>query len=181
MNLLVVGLGNILLQDEGAGVRLVERLAERFEIPNEVELLDGGTSGMELIHTIADRDALIVCDAIHSDSPPGTIMRIPGEELPALFRTKLSPHQLGLADVLATLTLLDRVPPSIVLIGIVPQSLDLGTELSPRIESALEEALALLATEIELLGFSLRPCPATTEELKPAQGSAASPGGEVQV
>ncbi|MCG6860003.1 MAG: HyaD/HybD family hydrogenase maturation endopeptidase [Chromatiaceae bacterium] len=161
MSLLVVGLGNILLQDEGVGVRLVERLAEVYELPREVEALDGGTSGMELIHTIADRDALIVCDAVRSESPPGTVMRIPGEELPAFFSTKLSPHQLGLSDVLATLTLLERAPPSIVLIGIVPKNLDLGMQLSAHIESALEEALALLVEEIESLGYPLRRHPAS--------------------
>jgi hydrogenase maturation protease len=171
MSILVVGLGNILLQDEGAGVRLVERIEERFEIPDGVEVLDGGTSGMELIHTIAGRDALIVCDTVRSDRPPGTVLRIAGEELPAFFRTKLSPHQLGLSDVLATLTLLEKVPPSVVLIGIVPQDLDLGTELSPPIEAALDEAQTLLIAEIESLGFRLRPYPAPVAEAKRAERS----------
>jgi hydrogenase maturation protease len=174
MSILVVGLGNILLQDEGAGVRLVERLEERFEIPDGVEVLDGGTSGMELIHTIAGRDALIVCDAVRSDKPPGTVLRLAGEELPAFFRTKLSPHQLGLSDVLATLTLLEQVPPSVVLIGIVPQDLDLGIELSPPIAAALDEALALLIAEIESLGFRLCPYPASTTETKRAERSTAA-------
>jgi hydrogenase maturation protease len=164
MNVLVVGLGNILLQDEGAGVRLVERLEERFEIPDELEVLDGGTSGMQLIHTIAGRDALIVCDAVRSDKPPGSVMRIAGQELPAFFRTRLSPHQLGLSDVLATLTLLEQVPPRVALIGIIPQDLDLGTELSPRIEGAMDEALALLVAEIESLGFRLCPRSAPVAE-----------------
>lgn len=159
MSFLVVGLGNILLRDEGVGVRLAERLLERYEVPCEVEVLDGGTSGMELIHTIADRDALIVCDAVASDLPPGTVLRIAGDELPAFFRTKLSPHQLGLSDVLATLSLLDRMPPRVVLIGIVPEDLELGIELSPRIESAMEEALEMLVAEIETLGSRLRARP----------------------
>lgn len=157
MNFLVVGLGNILLRDEGVGVRLAERLLERYEVPCEVEVLDGGTSGMELIHTIADRDALIVCDAVASDLPAGSVLRISGDELPAFFRTKLSPHQLGLSDVLATLTLLGRTPSEVILIGIVPENLELGIELSPRIESVMEEALELLVAEIESLGSRLRP------------------------
>lgn len=156
MSFLVVGLGNILLRDEGVGVRLAERLLERYEVPCEVEVLDGGTSGMELIHTVADKDALIVCDAVNSDMPPGTVLRISGDDLPAFFRTKLSPHQLGLSDVLATLSLLDRVPPKVILIGIVPDDLELGIELSPRIEGVMEAALELLVAEIESLGFPLR-------------------------
>jgi hydrogenase maturation protease len=169
MNILVVGLGNILLRDEGVGVRLVERFAERFELPSEVEVLDGGTSGMELIHSIAGRDALIVCDAVVSDKPPGSLTRIAGEELPASFRTRLSPHQLGLSDLLATLRLLEQAPRHIALIGIAPQRLDLGTELSPRVESALEEALALLIAEIESLGLRLHPRGVATLGTKPEQ------------
>ena len=162
MSVLVLGLGNILLQDEGAGVRLVERLEERCELPPEVEVLDGGTSGMDLFHIIADRDALIVCDAVRSKSPPGTVIRIAGDELPAFFRTRLSPHQLGLSDVLAALTLLERVPPRVVLIGIVPQDLDLGVELSPKVQTALEDALPLVIAEIEALGLPVNPRPAQT-------------------
>lgn len=159
MNVLILGLGNILLQDEGAGVRLVERFVECFEPPSGVEVLDGGTSGMELIHTIANRDALIVCDAVRSDRPPGTVLRFSGDELPAFFRTRLSPHQLGLSDVLAALTLLEQVPQSVTLIGMVPQLIGLGTELSPRVESVMDEALELLVAEIESIGFHLRPFP----------------------
>lgn len=177
MSILVVGLGNVILRDEGAGVRLVERLAERFELPSEVEVLDGGTCGMELIHCIASRDALIVCDAVVSDKPPGSLVRIAGEELPASFRTRLSPHQLGLSDLLATLRLLDQAPPYITLIGIAPQRLDLGTELSPRVESALEEALVLLVAEIETLGLRLRPRGAAPMRTESGQGPRDAPQG----
>jgi hydrogenase maturation protease len=156
VSILVVGLGNILLRDEGVGVRLVERLVERFELPSEVEALDGGTSAMDLIHTLANRDALIVCDAVRSNKPPGSVLRLSGEELPSLFRSRLSPHQLGLSDLLATLSLLEEAPPRVTLIGIVPRGIDLGTELSPQIGAALDEALALLVAEIEALGFHLR-------------------------
>lgn len=157
MDLLVLGLGNILLQDEGAGVRLVERLAERYLLPDGVEVLDGGTSGMELIHTIAGRDALILCDAVRADAPPGSVLRIAGEDLPAFFRTKLSPHQLGVSDLLATLALLGRTPSRVVLIGMVPEAMDLGLALSPRIEAAMEEALRRLLAEMEGLGCRPRP------------------------
>ncbi len=153
---LILGLGNILLRDEGVGVRLVERLAARYEFPPEVEVLDGGTSGMELIYSIAGRDLLVVCDAVRAEAAPGTVMRIAGEDLPAFFRTKLSPHQLGLSDVLAMLRLLERVPAHVVLVGIVPEDLELGTKLSPRIESALEEALEIVLAEIERYGARLQ-------------------------
>lgn len=155
MGLLVLGLGNILLRDEGLGVRLVERFLERYSVPDPVEVLDGGTAGMELLHRIAGQDALILCDALRSAEPPGTILRVPGAELPALFRTKLSPHQLGLADLLASLALLGETPAHVVLIGVVPEDLSLGLELSPPVEAALQPALALLVAEIQALGYPL--------------------------
>jgi len=170
VNILILGLGNVLLRDEGVGVRMVERLAERYELPSGVEVLDGGTSGMDLIHTIADRDVLVVCDAVRSNKRPGTVLRITGEDLPTFFRTRLSPHQLGLSDVLAALKLLGQAPPSVILIGVVPQDLDLGTELSPRIETALEEALAQLMAEIASLGLQLRPRPASASRTSSGQG-----------
>jgi len=152
LNLLVLGLGNVLLQDEGVGVRLVDCLADRYLLPEGVEVLDGGTSGMELIHTIADRDALILCDAVRADAPPGSVLRVAGEDLPAFFRTKLSPHQLGVCDLLATLALLGRTPSRVVLIGIVPEAMELGLALSPRVAAALEEALLRLVGEMAALG-----------------------------
>ena len=125
---------------------------------------------MELIYSIADRDLLIVCDAVRAEAAPGTVMRIAGEDLPAFFRTKLSPHQLGLSDVLATLRLLERVPAHVVLVGIVPENLELGTRLSPGIESALEKALGLVLAEIEAHGIRLK--------LRPAQAGSIGGVGE---
>ncbi len=96
MRILVLGVGNILLTDEAIGVRIVEALEQRYILPDYVEILDGGTAGMELLGDMANRDHLIIADAIVSKkSAPGTMMILRDEEVPALFTNKISPHQLG--------------------------------------------------------------------------------------
>lgn len=94
MRILVLGVGNILLTDEAIGVRIVEALEQRYILPDYVEILDGGTAGMELLGDMANRDHLIIADAIVSKkNAPGTMMILRDEEVPALFTNKISPHQ----------------------------------------------------------------------------------------
>ena len=133
LNILVLGIGNLLLQDEGAGVRGVEEFGRRYLTPSEVELLDGGTSGVELLHYIQGRDVLIILDVVKSGNPPGTIIRLEGEDVPALFQKKISPHQLGLSDLLAVARLADRMPGRVVLFGIEPKSVETGLEMSEEV------------------------------------------------
>lgn len=92
MRILVLGVGNILLTDEAIGVRIVEALEQRYTLPDFVEILDGGTAGMELLGDMANRDHLIIADAIVSKkNAPGTIMVLRDDEVPALFTNKISP------------------------------------------------------------------------------------------
>ncbi|MBK9951226.1 MAG: HyaD/HybD family hydrogenase maturation endopeptidase [Candidatus Competibacteraceae bacterium] len=155
MRVVVLGLGNILLRDEGVGVRVIEALAERYVLPPEVEVVDGGTAGMELLNVIAGCDHLVICDAVKDDAPPGTVIKLTNAEVPALFQTRFSPHQLGLADVLATLTLSDEAPRAVTLIGVVPLDLELGIELSPEVRAAVGKVVEEVAVELRGLGFSL--------------------------
>ncbi len=153
MRVLVLGLGNILLSDEGVGVRVIEALAERYVMPAGVELLDGGTSGMDLLDAIAGCDHLLICDAVRADAPSASVIRLSDAQVPALFRNRHSPHQLGVADLLATLVLTDETPASITLIGVVPADLGLGLELSPEVARAAERAVECLVEELR--GFGL--------------------------
>jgi hydrogenase maturation protease len=155
MNILILGLGNILLSDEGVGVRVVEAFQERYEVPEGVEVIDGGTSGMDLIDLIERRDHLMVIDAVRTGDPPGTIIRLRGDEVPAFFRSRISPHQLGLSDVLAALKVLDTEPRGLTLIGIVPVELDLGLDLSPAITEKLPQILDMVGTELAALGIAV--------------------------
>lgn len=153
MDALVLGLGNILLGDEGVGVRVVQRLAQRGGLSSEVEILDGGTAGMDLLDAIAGRDLLIVADAVRVDAPAGTVLRLEDEQVHAYFGARLTPHQLGLCDLLATLRLTGETPARIVVIGIAPKCLDLGLELSPSADRACDQAVHEILNELTACGL----------------------------
>jgi hydrogenase maturation protease len=157
MNILVLGLGNILLSDEGIGVRIVEALAAAHEWPDDVELLDGGTSGMELLDMVADRDCLIVADAVNADAPAGQVIRLENDDIRMLFETRFSPHQLGLSDLLAALRLVDKAPRRVIVVGVVPQNLALGMDLSPAAAGGRDAALGMIVDELARLGVAPRP------------------------
>jgi hydrogenase maturation protease len=145
---LVLGLGNILLSDEGVGVRVVERLQERYVFPPDVQILDGGTLGLDLMPYVESADRLLVVDALEMSATPGTVARLEGDEVPAFLGPKISPHQMGLADLLAAARLCDCYPEELVLWGVQPELMDVGLDLSPsvaaRVETLVENVLAEL-------------------------------------
>jgi hydrogenase maturation protease len=159
---IVLGVGNILLRDEGVGVRVIETLAERYVLPAEIEVVDGGTVGMDLLDTLAGCDHLLICDAVQTGAPPATVVKLADAEVPALFQTRYSPHQLGLSEVLATLMLMEEAPAAITLIGVVPADLELGAELSPEVAAVVDQAVETLIAELQAIGFTLTPRPALT-------------------
>ncbi len=157
MGILVLGIGNLLLSDEGVGVRVVEALERGFALPPRVEALDGGTSGMELMEVMALRDHLIVVDAVRTGAAPGTVVLLRDNEVPALFTQKISPHQLGLCDVLMALRLTGEFPRRLTLVGIEPASLAPGIGLTAAIERAIPPALAQVLALLAQEGISAIP------------------------
>ena len=154
---LVLGMGNILLTDEGLGVRALESFRARYEIPDGVELLDGGTTGMGLLDDIGGRAQLLVLDAVQTGAPPGTLAVLRDDQVPVYFRRRATPHQLGLSDVLATLELAGEKPASVTVLGLVPDSLDLSLELSATILARLGDLVDALAAELTALGYPPQP------------------------
>lgn len=152
MNVLVLGIGNILLSDEGIGVRVVEALEEQYRLPPGVECVDGGTSGFALMDLFEGRDHVLIVDAIVSDAAPGTVVKLVDREVPTFFQARMTPHQIGLSDVLAALMLLDRGPKALTLLGIVPASLELSVELSPTLKSDLDGYVERVAQELNVIG-----------------------------
>jgi hydrogenase maturation protease len=152
---LVLGVGNILLEDEGVGVRALEELQSRYEAPPGVIWLDGGTTGMGLLDEMSDCDHLLVLDAVQTGAPPGTLVRMTNEEVPVYFGLRITPHQLGLSDVLATLELTGEQPESVTVLGLVPQSMEMSLELSSQIGSRLESLVDAAIEELRELGFPL--------------------------
>jgi hydrogenase maturation protease len=157
VSILVLGLGNVLLSDEGVGVRIVEALDALHKLPDEVEVVDGGTAGMDLLDTVADRDCLIVADAVNADGPAGRLIRLENDDIRMLFETRFSPHQLGLSDLLANLRLIDKAPRRIVVIGVVPENLSLGLELSEAAAGGRDAAVSMIVDELTRLGATPTP------------------------
>ena len=164
MDILVLGIGNVLLTDEGIGVRALKELERRYTYPTNVELLDGGTAGIELLRHIRNRDYLIIIDAMKCGQEPGTVFRVEGDEVPAAFRTRISPHQLGLSDLLAAAMLTDELPKNLVLYGVEPESIDIGLDLTETVEANVDKLIGAVADELRTLGCSLVPIEANFTE-----------------
>ena len=153
---LVLGIGNVFLADEAVGVRLVEALVRRFNIPPELDVIDGGTSGMEMLQDMANRDHLIVLDAVASKKhAPGSVVILKDEQVPVMFTTKISPHQLGLSDVLSALTMTDEFPKKLTLVGVVPESLEFNQPLSETVQKAFDVALSRVLELLDEDGYKL--------------------------
>jgi hydrogenase maturation protease len=142
---LILGIGNVLWADEGFGVRCVEAMAESHALPPEVRVLDGGTQGLYLLPFLDGIDALLVFDAIDYGLPPGTMKLVRNGEVPAFMGAKkMSLHQTGFQDVIATAMLTGICPPEMALIGCQPVELeDYGGGLRPLVAARIPEALAL--------------------------------------
>lgn len=127
---LVLGVGNPLVGDDGFGLAALEALRERWQMADDVRLADGGTWGMNLLPLVEDTDALIILDAIDAGAPPGTLVRLERDELPAYVGLKLSPHQVDLREVFALCALRGTMPRRAVAIGVQPVSVEWGPGLS---------------------------------------------------
>ena len=151
----VLGIGNIILRDEGFGVRAMEYLEEHYSFPQEVRLLDGGTLGPELLHFVTGTEKLLILDAVAGDAAPGTVYRFENDAVMAHFQEKMSSHEIGIQDVLAWLTVTDRAIPNVVVLGMQPYEVAAGLTLSSEMAAALP-AFAHRAVE-ELIRWGIVP------------------------
>jgi hydrogenase maturation protease len=155
--ILVIGLGNPLMGDDGAGLAALERLRDEWEISPDVELVDGGTWGMNLLPMIEMADAVLLLDAIANNREPGTLIELVGEEVPRGLEHKLSPHQIDLREVLALAMLRGTLPPQLAAIGVEPAVVAMGTTLSAPVAAAIPAMLARTACWLEALGCRCAP------------------------
>ena len=156
MRVVILGIGNILLGDEGVGVRAVEAIERDFILPEGVVAIDGGCSAMELLEDLENLDALIVVDAVYAGQQPGDMVVLEGDEVSKFFRTRMSPHQVGLSDVLASLEFTGRAPKELLIVGIKPLSMDLSMDLTPQVAEKLPAMIARVAEALDGLGCPLR-------------------------
>jgi hydrogenase maturation protease len=179
MKTLILGTGNLLLSDEGFGVHFIRHLEQHYQFPQEVELLDGGTMGLMLTHVIEEADRVYIVDALVPPDPPPdrnlsasvtSIRGEPGSPLSHRYAKedfllkriplKLSPHQAGIQEMLLVSELRGRCPKEIFLLGVIPESLAPGCELSPRLEQRLGEMADDLVAELRGLGLNVTGRPA---------------------
>ena len=152
----VLGVGNILLSDEGFGVRVAERLDATYNFPGDVQILDGGTLGMELLRFVTGTEKLLVLDALKEGGAKGKCRRLAGDEVRAHFREKLSAHEIGVQDVLTFLEVTGKPVGEVVVIGAAPLSLEAGLSLSPELLPLVDEAAAAAAAELARWGVELK-------------------------
>lgn len=145
--ILILGLGNILLKDEGIGVFVAQKLMEE-SLPQNVEVIDGGTMGINLIYYIEGRKKIIVIDAVMADSAPGTLYRFTEKELEKNTGMLFSAHDINFVDVLKNLSFISKLPEEIIFIGIKPAEISEGLGLTPLIENKIPQIIELVKKEI---------------------------------
>jgi len=153
---LVLGLGNLLLQDDGIGVRVIQRFLEQYQPPDRVKVLDGGVRGLSLLPYLEGVTRLLIVDAIQAGKPPGTVSRLAGDEISKSLGPKLSIHQEGLADLLWSALATEVYPHEVVLWGVEPAHIDTGLNLSQAV--AQQEDVLIEAVCNQLIEWGHAPC-----------------------
>lgn len=148
----VLGVGSPLMGDDGLGVIVAERLRKLLEDVEGVDVLDGGTWGMQLLPAIEEASRLLVIDAVHHGAVPGTVLRLEKEELPRMLYQKVSPHQIDLREVFAVAELRGTFPAKAVALGIQPDVVELQDGLSPTVSAAIPELLDGVMAQLRAWG-----------------------------
>jgi hydrogenase maturation protease len=150
----ILGVGNILLSDEGVGVRVVEYLDQRYDFGRNVQVVDGGVLGVGLMGVIGSTDFLIVVDAVSNRGAPGTLYRLADDQVPRRVLAKQSMHQLDLPEVLALCAAIDKNP-QVVVVGVEPQDIiTMDVELTPVIAAKVPDLAAMVLAELDTLSIS---------------------------
>ena len=155
IGVLVLALGNVLLADDGLGPAAVARLERDYRIPPGVRLEDGGTLGLSLLGLVADARHVILVDAVRTDAAAGELVRIDGSDVADAVRDRLSPHQVGVADLLEAARLIGRSPRTVTLLGLVPDSLELGIVRTKAVDEGIDVLVDAIIEEVRQLGYAI--------------------------
>ena len=138
-SIVVLGVGNILLTDEGLGVHVVKELKENYNFTPEISLIDGGTMGMELLTYMRGMKRILLIDAINGGEAPGTVYEFPHRELEQYFTEHISVHEVGMQDILRIRAIQENPLEDAIVIGVEPESLEIGFEPSAPVQAVLPE------------------------------------------
>jgi hydrogenase maturation protease len=150
----VLGVGNILLSDEGFGVKVVLKMMRNYQFPENVYLVDGNVLGLSLLGIISDSDYLIVVDAIKNNGEPGTIYHIEAKDIPKRIRAKNSLHQVDFLEAMTLCQALDHVPETVI-IGVEPKDIEtVQDKLTPEIKNKINPVIEMVLGELKKIGIS---------------------------
>jgi hydrogenase maturation protease len=152
MRTILMGIGNILLQDEGVGVHVIKEIEKRYSFEPSIEIIDAGTLGLEIMYMLQDGvDNLLVVDAVMGGKPPGSLYVFRNEEVKKYYlKNKLSAHEVGFSEVLALLDLIGKpVKENLILVGIEPVSFDVSLELHEKTASKMEDLIKTVLQELQ--------------------------------
>ncbi|HIJ59830.1 MAG TPA: HyaD/HybD family hydrogenase maturation endopeptidase [Nitrospirae bacterium] len=152
MKTLLVGLGNILMGDEGIGVHVINDIKQRYSFEPPLEILDGGTLGLDLLHFFEEKDDVVIVDAVNFKREPGYIDILRDDEIPSKINAKLTVHHIGLSDILSALKILGKTPKKITLIGIQPEILDMTLDMTSVVKERFNELIELVINELKEIG-----------------------------
>ncbi len=153
----VLGLGSILVGDDGAGLAATAELVRRYELPASVTIYDGGVLGLHLLGLLEGVEHLLVLDAVTAGRPPGDLVRLDGADVHATFAAKFSVHELGFAELLAAAAFRGRSPRHLVVWGVEPQDVSPGLGLSAPIGEAVGALADAAAGELRSWGLDVPP------------------------
>lgn len=149
MNIALIGLGNILLRDEGVGVHVINAIKKRYAFSPYVEIIDGGTMGLSLLPVFEGRDKILIVDAVDFNKEPGYIGIIKNDDIPSVLNPKLSVHHINLSDVIFVSKLMDILPSEVCLVGIQPKSLDVGLDMTDEIKEKVEKLINVVIGKLK--------------------------------
>ncbi|MDP3286643.1 MAG: HyaD/HybD family hydrogenase maturation endopeptidase [Desulfobacterales bacterium] len=151
-HIMILGVGCILFTDEGFGIRVIEKIQELYEFPENVSVVDGGVLGLNLLGVISEADHLIVVDAVRNKGEAGSLYRLEGNAIPDRIRAKNSLHQVDFLEALTMCQALDKVPKTVIL-GVEPEDIDtLGLELTSTTRSKVDPMIGMVLKELDRLG-----------------------------
>lgn len=156
-SIVVLGVGNILLTDEGLGVHVVEDLKANYNFTPHISLIDGGTMGMELLTYMRGMKKILLVDAVNGGEAPGTIYEFPHRELEQYFTDHISVHEVGMQDILRIRAIQENPLEDAIVIGVEPESLDVGFEPSAPVQKALPEVKERVLRVLREWGVQIEP------------------------